>query len=221
MSDQQPRYIILLGAPGAGKGTQAEILRDRLGLAHIASGDLFRENIAKETALGILAKRYMDRGELVPDDVTVKMVMDRISQPDCARGVVFDGFPRTKAQAEALGKALAVEGKRIDGVIFVNVRPEVLVQRLSARWICPIDGAVYNNLTNPPRVPGRCDKDNGELYQRNDDKPETVRRRLDVYQAQTQPLIDYYREAGLLYELDGEQDIEKVQSDLVKVVNGL
>lgn len=211
----------MLGAPGAGKGTQAEILKERLGLAHVASGDLFRENVAKQTPLGKLAKSYMDKGELVPDDVTVQMVMDRISQPDCGQGVVFDGFPRTEAQARALDAALGEESKRINGVIYVNVHPEVLVERLSARWICPNDGAVYNMLTNPPRVKGRCDKDNGELYQRDDDKPETVRRRLQVYQKQTQPLIDYYRTKGLLHELNGEQNIEKVQEDLVKVVQGL
>ena len=196
-------------------------MKERLGLAHVASGDLFREKVAKQTPLGKLAKSYMDKGELVPDDVTVQMVMDRISQPDCGQGVVFDGFPRTEAQARALDAALGEESKRINGVIYVNVHPEVLVERLSARWICPNDGAVYNMLTNPPRVKGRCDKDNGELYQRDDDKPETVRRRLQVYQKQTQPLIDYYRTKGLLHELNGEQNIEKVQEDLVKVVQGL
>lgn len=196
-------------------------MKERLSLAHVASGDLFRENVAKQTPLGKLAKSYMDKGELVPDDVTVQMVMDRISQPDCGQGVVFDGFPRTEAQARALDAALGEESKRINGVIYVNVHPEVLVERLSARWICPNDGAVYNMLTNPPRVKGRCDKDNGELYQRDDDKPETVRRRLQVYQKQTQPLIDYYRTKGLLHELNGEQNIEKVQEDLVKVVQGL
>ncbi len=212
------KYIILLGAPGAGKGTQAEILRERLGLAHIASGDLFRENVSKGTPLGKLAKSYMDKGELVPDDVTIGMVMDRISRPDCAAGVVFDGFPRTEAQARALDAALAKEGKKIAAVLSVDVRDEVLVDRLSARWICPIDGVVYNTLTNPPRTAGRCDKDNGELYQRDDDKPETVRRRLQVYHTQTKPLIDYYRNAGLLCEVDGEQTIEKVQADLVRAV---
>src|SRR5512141_1749397 len=171
------KYIILLGAPGAGKGTQAEILRERLGLAHIASGDLFRENVSKGTPLGQMAKSYMDKGELVPDDVTIGMVMDRICRPDCAQGVVFDGFPRTEAQAQALDAALEREGKKIGAVLCVDVRDELLVERLSARWICPIDGVVYNTLTNPPRVSGRCDKDQGVLFQREDDKPETVRRR--------------------------------------------
>ena len=193
-------------------------MREHLGLAHIASGDLFRENVSKGTPLGKLAKSYMDKGELVPDDVTVQMVMDRISRPDCERGVVFDGFPRTVAQAQALEAALAAAGKQIGMVVLVDVKDELLVQRLSARWICPIDGVVYNTLTNPPRVPGRCDKDNGELYQRDDDKPETVRRRLQVYHTQTRPLIDYYRQAGLLRQVNGEQDIEQVQADLVRAV---
>lgn len=215
------KYIILLGAPGAGKGTQAEILRERLGLAHVASGDLFRENVSKGTPLGNLAKSYMDKGELVPDDVTVQMVMDRISRPDTANGVVFDGFPRTEAQARALDAALAAASKKIGMAVLVDVPDETLVGRLSARWICPLDGVVYNTLTNPPRVTGRCDKDNGELYQRDDDKPETVRRRLQVYHTQTKPLIDYYRNAGLLRVVNGEQEIGQVQTDLVKAVEQL
>jgi len=214
-------YIILLGGPGSGKGTQAEILRERVGLTHISSGDLFRENVSKQTPLGKLAKTYMDKGELVPDDVTVQMVMDRVGMPDCARGVVFDGFPRTVAQAKALGAALAKEGKRIAGALLVNVRDELLVQRLTARWVCPADGAVYNMLTNPPKVAGRCDKDGHPLEQRDDDKPETVRRRLNVYHTQTKPLIDYYCTAGLLREIDGEREIEKVQADIVKAVEKL
>ena len=215
------KYVILLGAPGAGKGTQADILQQRLGLAHISSGDLFRENISKQTELGKLAKAYMDKGELVPDDVTVRMVLDRIVRPDCARGVVFDGFPRTEAQAKALGAALLRAGKRVNGVVLVNVRDQVLIERLSARWICPADGTVYNMLSNSPQIIGRCDKDGRALEQRNDDKPETVRRRLDVYHTQTQPLIDYYRAEGLLHELDGEREIDRVQADLVKIVEEL
>ncbi len=190
-------------------------------MAHVSSGDLFRENVSKGTPLGTLAKSYMDRGELVPDDVTVQMVMERIAQPDSARGVVFDGFPRTEAQARALDEALAKEGKKISAVPLVQVGDEKLVQRLSSRWICPIDGAVYNIMTNPPRVRGRCDKDNAELYQREDDKPETVRRRLQVYHTQTKPLIDYYRSKGILREVNGEQSIEQVQADLLKAVEGV
>ena len=216
-----PTYIILLGAPGAGKGTQAEMLRERVGLAHISSGDLFRENVSKQTPLGKLAKSYMDKGELVPDAVTIQMVMDRIARPDCARGVVFDGFPRTEAQAQALDDALAKDGKRIGAALLVSVRDELLIQRLTARWVCPTDGAVYNLLSNPPKVAGRCDRDGSPLEQRNDDKPDTVRRRLAVYYTQTQPLIEYYRAAGLLREIDGERDIEKVQLDVVKAVETL
>ena len=176
MSDT-PKFIILLGAPGAGKGTQAEVLRSQFGAAHVSSGDLFRENISKQTSLGVLAKSYMDKGELVPDDVTIKMVMERIAQPDCVRGVVFDGFPRTEAQAKALDAALARENKKIGAVLFVQVRDRVLIERLTARWICPVCGSVYNLLTDPPRVAGKCDKDGSALNQRDDDKPETVRDR--------------------------------------------
>ncbi|MCI0476704.1 MAG: adenylate kinase [Anaerolineales bacterium] len=214
-------YIILLGAPGAGKGTQAEVLQSRFGLAHISSGDLFRENVAKQTPLGVLAKSYMDKGELVPDDVTIKMVMERIARPDCARGVVFDGFPRTQAQAQALDAALAQAQKKIGAVLFVQAHDQVLIQRLTARWSCPTCGSVYNLLTNPPRVAGQCDKDAGALSQREDDKPETVRRRLDVYRQQTAPLIDYYRQAGLLRELNGEETIEQVTAAVVQIAQTL
>lgn len=220
MSDS-PKYLILLGAPGAGKGTQAGILRERLGLAHVSSGDLFRENVSKQTPLGVLAKSYMDKGELVPDDVTIRMVMDRIARPDCAQGVVFDGFPRTEAQAQALDAAFAQEGKRVGAALLVNVRDQVLIERLSARWFCPTDGSVYNLLSNPPQVAGKCDKDGTALEQRNDDKPETVKRRLQVYHAQTAPLIGYYRAAGILCEVDGEQAIDQVKAALLKIVEKL
>ena len=216
-----PKFVILFGPPGAGKGTQAKLLRARLGLAHVASGDLFRENVAKQTPLGKLAKAYLDRGELVPDGVTVQMVMERIQQPDCSRGVVFDGFPRTLAQAKALDAALAVEGKKIGVVFWLDVRDEVLVERLTARRICPTDGMVYNLLTNPPRVAGRCDKDGSPLEQREDDKPETVRRRLQVYYTQTKLLVDYYRSAGLLQAIDGTLEIEKIQAQIIAAVEKL
>lgn len=215
------KYIILLGAPGAGKGTQAGILRERFGLAHVSSGDLFRENVSKQTPLGKRAKSYMDKGELVPDDVTIQMVMERIARPDCERGVVFDGFPRTEAQAKALDAAFAKENKEIGATLLVDVRDEVLIERLSARWFCPTDGSVYNLLSNPPKVAGKCDKDSVTLEQRNDDKPETVKRRLEVYRVQTAPLIEYYRAAGLLREMNGEQSIEKVQTDVVRIVETL
>ena len=216
-----PKYIILLGAPGAGKGTQAEILRERFGLAHVSSGDLFRENVSKQTPLGVLAKSYMDKGELVPDDVTIKMVMERIARPDCARGVVFDGFPRTEAQAKALEAALARADKKIGAALFVQGRDPVLIERLTARWTCPQCGSVYNLLTNPPRADGKCDKDGTALNQRDDDKPATVRRRLDVYRQQTAPLIDYYRQTGLLRELNGEQTIEQVTAAVVNIAQTL
>ncbi len=215
------KYLILLGAPGAGKGTQAEILREKFGLAHISSGDLFRENVSKQTPLGLLAKTFMDKGELVPDDVTIQMVMERIAQPDCKKGVVFDGFPRTVAQAEALRQALAKRKKKINAVLLVQVRDEGLIERLSARWICPTCGSVYNVLSNPPKVAGKCDKDGTALGQRNDDKPETVTNRLKVYHTQTAPLIEFYRQARLLREIDGEQSIEQVQAAVVKIVQGL
>jgi len=220
MSDSA-KYLILLGAPGAGKGTQAAILRERFGLAHISSGDLFRENVSKQTPLGVLAKSYMDKGELVPDDVTIRMVMERIARPDCAAGVVFDGFPRTEAQARALDAAFANEGKRVAAALLVQVRDEILIERLSARWFCPADNTVYNLLSNPPQVAGKCDKDGVALEQRNDDKPETVKRRLDVYRAQTAPLIGYYRAAGILQQVNGEMSIDQVQTALVKLVEGL
>lgn len=215
------KYLILLGAPGAGKGTQAEILREQFGLAHISSGDLFRENVSKQTPLGVLAKTYMDKGELVPDDVTIQMVMERIARPDCAKGVAFDGFPRTTTQANALKVALAQQKKKIGVVLYVKVRDHLLIERLTARWICPICGTVYNLLSNPPKVAGKCDKDGAELGQRNDDKPETVQNRLNVYHTQTAPLIDFYRKTRLLKEIDGEKNIEQVQKAIVALVRRL
>ena len=215
------KYIILLGSPGSGKGTQAKLVHLRFGLAHVSSGDLFRENIAKQTPLGILAKQYMDKGELVPDDVTVQMVMERIERPDCALGVVFDGFPRTDAQATALDKGLAAEDKKIGAAILLDVRDEILIERLTARRVCPKDGSVYNLLSNPPRHAGICDKDGAALEQREDDKPETVRHRLQVYYAQTQPLVDYYRRAGLLKTIGGEREIEAIQSELAKLLEAI
>lgn len=192
-----------------------------MGLAHVASGDLFRENVAKQTPLGKIAKTYMDRGDLVPDEITVKMVMERIKQPDSSRGVVFDGFPRTEQQAQSLDAAFAAEGKKIAAVLLLDAHDEVLIERLTARRVCPKDGTVYNLLTNPPKVAGRCDKDGGELEQRNDDKPETVRRRLEVYQTQTKPLIEYYRRAGFLKVINGQQGIEKIQAELLQVLESM
>jgi adenylate kinase len=210
----EPKFIILIGPPGAGKGTQAAMLHEALDLPHIASGDLFRENLKNETELGLKAKAYMDRGELVPDDITIAMVMERLSRPDCAYGALLDGFPRTIAQAEALDQALAVRGQKIGVVPYIAVPDEVLVERLGGRRLCRVCGKSYHTLFNPPQQPGVCDEDSGELYQRDDDKPETVRNRLKVYWAQTSPLIDYYRRRGVLVEINGDQPIEAVAADL-------
>lgn len=213
------KYIVLLGPPGAGKGTQAVMLSQKLGIPHVASGDLFRDHLKRQTDLGQLAKIYMDRGELVPDDVTVGMVKERLAQPDCAGGVILDGFPRTVPQADALGRAMAEQGKAITCVPCINVRDDVLLERLTARWTCRNCQAIYNVLAKPPRQAGVCDACGGELYQRADDTPETQRRRIAVYNEQTAPLIAYYRERGLLADIDGEQGIEAVQEALVRAVS--
>jgi len=215
----KPLYIVLLGAPGAGKGTQARLLTEELGIAHVASGDLFREHLNNQTELGCLAKQYMDRGELVPDDVTIRMVMERLERPDCAKGAILDGFPRTVAQARALDEALSTRGLQVDIVPYIKVSEETLVARLSGRWICRQCQATYHTLFNPPKKPGVCDICGGELYQRSDDTEETVRRRLQVYFEQTLPLIEYYQERGLLVEIDGEQEINAVYRDLLAAIH--
>ncbi len=213
--------IILLGPPGAGKGTQADLLQQELGLPHVASGDLFRYNLKNETELGLLAKQYMDRGDLVPDDVTIAMVRDRLEQPDCDDGVVLDGFPRTIPQAEALEEMLKDMRRTLDGAIYIKVAEDELVRRLSGRRICRECQTPYHVDFSPPQQEGVCDECGGELYQRDDDQPETVRNRLRVYFEQTAPLIDYYREAGLLYEVDGHGDIEAVNKALLEVIQEL
>ncbi len=212
------KYIVLLGPPGAGKGTQADMLSQKLGIPHVASGDLFRDHLKRQTELGQLAKGYMDRGELVPDEVTIGMVKERIAQPDCATGVILDGFPRTVPQADALNRVMAEQGKAITCVPYINVRDEALLERLTARWTCRNCQAVYNVLAKPPRQSGVCDVCGGELYQRADDTPETQRHRIEVYNKQTAPLIAYYRERGLLAEVNGEQSIEAVQEALLQAV---
>lgn len=204
-------YFILLGAPGAGKGTQAERLQERLGFTHISSGDLFRENMAKGTPLGLKAKEYVDKGLLVPDDITVGMVMEACRGKD---KVLLDGFPRTIAQAEALKAALAQIGDRLKGVLYIKVPEDVLLARLSGRLTCRNCGAMYHKVFLPPKVPGHCDLCGGELYQRSDDTEETARKRLEVYFAQTSPLIEYYRQAGLLLEINGDQAVDQVTADL-------
>lgn len=210
--------IVLLGAPGAGKGTQAEILSQRLGLPHVASGDLFREALRDETPLGLRARSYMERGELVPDEVTIAMVAERLEKPDCQNGVILDGFPRTIPQADALDAVLARQGRAVNLVPYIKVSVESLLKRLGGRWTCRTCGAVYHMLFDPPKVAGVCDVCGGELYQRADDTPETQRKRIDVYFEQTQPLIEYYRQRGLLVEIDGEKDIDGVQAELLAAI---
>ncbi|MYD36867.1 MAG: adenylate kinase [Dehalococcoidia bacterium] len=210
--------IILLGAPGAGKGTQAATLNEELNAPHIATGDLFRAALSQGTPLGLEAKSYMDRGELVPDNVTVRMLLERISQPDAADGYILDGFPRSLAQAEALDDALKSRNENIDKVLLVDVSEDELVRRLSGRWICRTCQKPFHVINNPPKKDGLCDvcdPEDGELYQRDDDKPETVRNRLGVYQDQTAPLIDYYTAQGILTSINGEQEIESVRADLL------
>jgi len=213
------RHIILIGAPGAGKGTQATVLSEMLDIPHVSSGDLFRDNLKRETALGLQAKSYMEKGELVPDDVTVAMVRDRLRQADCdEKGAILDGFPRTVEQARALDGVLAQDGKKIDTVIYFEVSEKQLIERLTGRRICRNCQAVYHVLFNPPKVDGVCDVCSGELYQRADDQPETVQNRLQVYFEQTMPLIDFYKQKGLLRTVDGEQDIEKVRAALLNII---
>jgi adenylate kinase len=211
-------YIVLLGPPGVGKGTQAEIIAKATGLPHISSGDLFRENIKNATKLGQLAQSFMNKGELVPDDVTISMIRDRLSRPDCREGALLDGFPRTTVQAEALEKLLAEFGGRVNYVPYIAASEGILVERLSGRWTCKAQGHIFHEKYNPPKKPGVCDLDGSELYQRDDDKAETVIRRIQVYFAQTAPLIAYYRERGLLSEIDGARPIEQVSVDLLAVL---
>ena len=208
-------YIVLLGPPGVGKGTQAEILAKQTGLAHISSGDLFRESIKNQTELGKLAQSYMHKGELVPDDVTIAMVKDRIFRPDCKLGAILDGFPRTPVQADAIRAMLNDVGEDINVVPFITAPDEILIERLSGRWTCRANGHIYHSVNNPPKKEGICDIDGSELYQRDDDKVETVKKRLRVYMEQTSPLIACYRDRGLLVEIKGDQAIFKVTEDLI------
>jgi adenylate kinase len=210
-----PRYIVLLGPPGAGKGTQAKLLIEKTGLVHISSGDIFRENIKNKTELGINAQTFINRGELVPDDLTIAMIKERFSRPDCEKGAILDGFPRTKAQADALDKMLADFDGKVDLVPFITAAEEVLVDRLSGRWSCRDKGHVYHEKFNPPKTPGVCDLDGSKLYQRDDDKAETVKRRILVYMKETSPLIAFYTRQGKLIKVDGAQPIEQVTLLLV------
>jgi len=218
MNKNERLYIILLGAPGAGKGTQAVSISQRLGLAHIASGDLFRQEQASGSELGQIAKSYMEKGLLVPDEVTIKMTLGRIAAPDCERGIMLDGFPRTLEQAQSLDKALEAEEKEIDLVLYIKVSNEELLRLLSGRWICRQCQAPYNITDKPPKVQGKCDLCGGELYQRADDTVETARKRLEVYFAQTAPLIEYYTKSGKLVEISGDQGIDVVTESLIAAI---
>jgi len=211
-------FIVLLGPPGVGKGTQAKILSDRTKLAHVSSGDLFRENLKNETELGKLAKSFMDKGELVPDDVTISMIRDRVSRPDCDAGVILDGFPRTPTQAEALEKMLTEIGDEVKSVPYITAAESVLIERASGRWTCRENGHIYHQVFNPPKEAGKCDHDGSELYQRDDDKVETVTKRIRVYLEQTMPLVEHYRKGGKLAEIDGTKSVEQVTKNLFDVL---
>jgi adenylate kinase len=210
--------VVLLGAPGAGKGTQADILAERLGIPHVATGDLFRTAVRDKSPIGLEARRYMERGQLVPDDITIQMLLDRLTAPDAAQGVILDGFPRNRAQAEALATALAERGSTVDRTISIDVPTDELVRRLSGRWTCRDSGHVYNEHTNPPQVAGVCDLDGSPLIQRADDKPETIRARLSQQLVSLGEVADYYDEAGLLRVVDGVQPIDAVTEDLLTAI---
>jgi adenylate kinase len=217
MADR-PRFFVLLGPPMSGKGTQAARLSASLNIPQISSGDLFRYNIKNQTDLGREAKSFMDRGDLVPDQVTIGLVAERLKREDCRRGALLDGFPRTIPQAEALDGILKELGASLTGVLSINVPENVLVERASGRRICRSCGQSYHLAFHPPAAEGICDLDGGELYQREDDLPDTVRQRLEVYQAQTSPLVEFYRSRGLLREIDGDQSIDEVGEAITAVV---
>ncbi len=210
-------YVVLLGVPGAGKGTQAKLLEQSTGLPQVSTGDIFRYNLKNQTELGKLAKSYMDRGDLVPDDVTIRMVEDRLQKPDCARGAIMDGFPRNLVQAAAFDKITAPFGG-VRVVPLINVEDDETIRRITGRRSCRTCGAVYHVTLNPPKVEGVCDVDGGELYQRDDDKEDTVRNRLFVYYKQTSPLIGYYFAKGVLAEVDGSRSITEVQQALLALM---
>jgi adenylate kinase len=209
------RVVVLLGAPGAGKGTQAQILSEKLGLAHVATGDLFRAAVRDETPLGVTAKGFMDRGELVPDAVTIEMLLERLAKPDAEKGILLDGFPRNTAQAEVLDQALADKGGRVDVAPYIEVPEADLVDRLGGRWICRAAGHPYHEQTKPPVTPGVCDVDGSELYQRTDDQPATVQARLRQQLGALDLVVDYYRGKGVLKAVDGRRAIDLVTGDLL------
>ena len=207
--------VVLLGAPGAGKGTQAEILRKRLDIPHVATGGIFRAAVSEGSAIGLEARRYMERGQLVPDATTIRMVLDRLARPDAASGAILDGFPRTAAQAAALDGALLERGTRVDHALLIDVPSEDLVTRLSGRWICRASGHVYHEIVNPPATPDRCDLDGSELIQRDDDRADTIRARLDGQLGALREVVEHYRADGVLRTVDGRQAIDQVADALL------
>lgn len=214
-------YLVLMGLPGAGKGTQAERIVEKYGIPHISTGDMFRAAIKEETPLGLEAKSYMDAGNLVPDEVTIGIVRDRLSKKDCEKGFLLDGFPRTVAQAEALEEITNELDRKIDYVLNISVDSDKLMQRLTGRRICQTCGSTYHVIFNPPKVEGVCDKDGGTLIQRQDDNEETVRNRLNVNMKQAKPLLDFYGDKGYLKNINGDQDIDKVFQDIDQLIGGL
>lgn len=208
-------YVILLGPPGAGKGTQALQLAERTGLLHLATGDMFRENVRNQTELGREAQRYMERGELVPDELTISMLLNRLNRDDAQLGALLDGFPRTTQQAEALDHALAAQHAQIDAALLIDVSNDEVLRRLGGRWSCPDCGAVFHETFSPPQTEGACDRCPAQLIQRDDDRPEAIQRRLDVYAEQTAPLIDWYQRSGKLRRVDGARQPDAVAADLL------
>ena len=210
--------LVLFGPPGAGKGTQAKFLSELLNVPHISTGDILRENVKKETALGLKAKSYMDKGELVPDKLLIDLIKDRLSQPDCRKGFLLDGFPRTIPQAVALDEILEDINKNLNGVVNIDVGSGELIRRLSGRRVCKSCGASYHVMFNAPKVTGICDTCSGELYQRADDQEVAINNRLNVYSNLTQPVLDYYKKKGILIDIDGEKDIDEVTVDIKSAI---
>jgi adenylate kinase len=211
--------IVLMGAPGAGKGTQADVMEQRLHVPHVASGDLFRTNIRNGTELGKRVKAILDSGDLVPDSITIDMIRQRMANPDCANGIILDGFPRTIPQADALDALFAERHDKLERVLYIKVSDDKLMERLSGRWSCPICQTAYHIKYNPPKIPGKCDKEGSDLIQRPDDKSDVVANRLRKYNLETAPLIAHYQRKGILTEINGEQDIEKVYADITAALN--